>query len=48
MYQWGLEDVRWNHGHADLVHRDENGVNVIDYTVFHDAFPLGDDDAGSG
>ncbi|MGH8112197.1 MAG: ion channel [Rhodanobacteraceae bacterium] len=43
MYQWGIDEVRWNHGHADLVRRDENGVYVIDYTVFHDVFPLGGD-----
>ena len=47
-YQWGIDDVRWNHGHADLVHRDENGVNVIDYTVFHDVFPLEQGDRPSG
>jgi inward rectifier potassium channel len=41
-HQWSVKDVRWNHRYADLVHRDENGVNVIDYTVFDDVMPLED------
>ncbi|GLQ88178.1 ion channel [Dyella flagellata] len=38
--QWGIKDVRWNHRYVDLVHRDNNGVSIIDYTVFHDVLPL--------
>lgn len=48
MHEWAIDEVRWNHAHADLVRRGENGVYVIDYTVFHDVFPLGDDDTRSG
>lgn len=40
MYQWRIDEVRWNHRHIDLVRRDENGVSVIDYTVIHDVVPL--------
>jgi inward rectifier potassium channel len=46
MYQWQIDDLRWNHAHADLVRRTGDGTYVIDYTVFHDVFPL-DDDAAS-
>jgi inward rectifier potassium channel len=42
-YQWGIKEVRWNYRYADLVHRDKNGVGVIDYTVFDDVMPLEDD-----
>jgi inward rectifier potassium channel len=48
MHQWDVDDLRWNHGHADLVRRNEDGTYVIDYTVFHDVFPLRDDDTRSG
>lgn len=48
MYQWDVDDVRWNYAHADLVRRDESGVNVIDYAVFHDVLPLKDDSAPPG
>ncbi|MGH8183153.1 MAG: ion channel [Rhodanobacteraceae bacterium] len=48
MYQWDIDDVRWNHRHADLVRRDESGTYIIDYTVFHDVFPLSEDDAPAG
>ena len=47
MHQWDVDEVRWNHGHADLVRRDKDGTYVIDYTIFHDVFPLGEDDAAS-
>jgi inward rectifier potassium channel len=39
-HQWGIKEVRWNHRYIDLVRRDENGVNVIDYTVFNEVLPL--------
>jgi inward rectifier potassium channel len=42
-HQWGVREVRWNHRYRDLVHRDENGVNVIDYSIFDDVLPLDDD-----
>ena len=42
MHQWDVDEVRWNHGHADLVRRDKDGTYVIDYTIFHDVFPLGE------
>lgn len=47
MHQWAIDDVRWNHAHVDLVRRGADGVYVIDYTIFHDVCPLGDDDASS-
>lgn len=47
MYQWEIDDVRWNHRHVDLVRRDESGVNVIDYTVFHEVVPLEDEGTSS-
>ena len=47
MYQWEIDDVRWNHRHVDLVRRDENGINVIDYSVFHEVLPLEDDGTSS-
>jgi inward rectifier potassium channel len=42
-HQWGIKEVRWNHRYIDLVRRDENGVNVIDYTVFNEVLPLDED-----
>jgi len=48
MYQWEIGDMRWNHRHVDLVTRDANGINVIDYTVFHDVLPLEDGSTPSG
>lgn len=48
MHQWDVDEVRWNHGHVDLVRRNEDGTYVIDYTIFHDVFPLGEGDAPSG
>jgi inward rectifier potassium channel len=48
MHQWAVDEVRWNHGHVDLVRHNEDGTYVIDYTIFHDVFPLGEDDAGAG
>jgi len=48
MHQWDIDEVRWNHRLADLVRRDENGINVIDYSVFHEVLPLEVDDTTSG
>lgn len=39
-HQWNIKDVRWNHRYMDLVHRDEDGVNVIDYSIFDEVLPL--------
>ncbi|MBE1159079.1 ion channel [Dyella acidiphila] len=39
-HQWSFKEVRWNHRYLDLVRRDENGVNVIDYTIFDEVLPL--------
>lgn len=38
--RWSHGDLRWNHRYVDLVHDDGNGVNIIDYSVFHDVVPL--------
>lgn len=43
-YQWNIKEVRWNHRYVDLVHRDSNGVSVIDYNVFHDVLPLDEEE----
>lgn len=42
--QWNHGDLRWNHRYVDLVSEDANGVNSIDYAVFHDVEPLDDSD----
>ena len=42
-HQWSIKEVRWNHRYLDLVRRDENGVNVIDYTIFDEVLPLEDE-----
>ncbi|GGA10646.1 ion channel [Dyella caseinilytica] len=39
-HQWSIKEVRWNHRYLDLVRRDENGLNVIDYTIFDDVLPI--------
>lgn len=39
-HQWSIKEVRWNYRYIDLVRRDENGVNVIDYTIFDEVLPL--------
>jgi inward rectifier potassium channel len=41
--QWNHSDLRWNHRYVDLVSEDADGVNTIDYAVFHDVLPLDDD-----
>lgn len=38
--QWSIKEVRWNHRYIDLVRRNENGVNVIDYSIFDEVLPL--------
>lgn len=40
--EWTHEDLRWNYRYSDLVHRDEVGVYVIDYALFHEMQPLPD------
>lgn len=39
-HQWNIKDVRWNHRYVDLVRRNEDGVNIIDYSIFDDVLPL--------
>ncbi|GLQ52613.1 ion channel [Dyella flava] len=39
-HQWSIKEVRWNHRYRDLVRRDENGIYVIDYSIFDDVLPL--------
>ena len=39
-HQWSIKEARWNHRYVDLVHRDSDGVSIIDYNVFHDVLPL--------
>jgi inward rectifier potassium channel len=43
-HQWSHQELRWNHRYLDLVHDDGNGLNTIDYNVFHDVLPLEDDE----
>lgn len=43
-HQWGIKDVRWNHRYIDLVRRDENGVNIIDYSIFDEVLPLDEEE----
>ncbi|WP_233843651.1 ion channel [Dyella sp. 2HG41-7] len=42
--QWSIKEVRWNHRYVDLVRRNENGVNVIDYSIFDDVLPLDEEE----
>ncbi|RDS83141.1 potassium channel protein [Dyella monticola] len=39
-HQWAIKDVRWNYRFIDLVRRDDDGVNIIDYTIFDEVLPL--------
>jgi inward rectifier potassium channel len=39
-HQWGIKEVRWNYRYLDLVRRDDNGLNIIDYNVFDEVLPL--------
>jgi inward rectifier potassium channel len=43
-HQWGIKEVRWNHRYVDLVRRDDNGLNIIDYTIFDEVMPLQEGD----
>ena len=43
--QWSHKELRWNHRYLDLVRLDDSGVNVIDYSVFHDVLPLDEDES---
>jgi len=38
--RWNHSDLRWNHRYVDLVNEDADGVNTIDYNVFHHVVPL--------
>lgn len=46
--QWSYREWRWNHRYVDLVHDDEQGVSHIDYGVFHQVLPVGDEDDDAG
>lgn len=43
--RWNHDDLRWNHRYADLVNEGADGVNTIDYGVFHHVLPLDDNQA---
>lgn len=45
-HTWGHEEIRWQHGFADLLCDDENGITHIDYTKFDEIIAL--DAAGNG
>lgn len=47
-HQWSHRDLRWNHRYLDLVNDAGNGLNIIDYTVFHEVRPLDDTDSPPG
>ena len=38
--RWNHSDLRWSHRYVDLVNEDADGVNTIDYNVFHHVVPL--------
>jgi inward rectifier potassium channel len=38
--QWSHADLRWNHRYLDLIYADEQGVDIIDYSLFHEVAPL--------
>ena len=40
--QWSHQDLRWNYRYLDLVSDDGNGLNIIDYSIFHAVQPLDD------
>ena len=42
--QWSHRDLRWNHRYLDLVSDDGNGMNIIDYNVFHEVLSLDQDE----
>jgi inward rectifier potassium channel len=42
--QWNHREWRWNHRYVDLVHDDEFGVSHIDYEVFHQVLPVGENE----
>ncbi len=42
--QWNYREWRWNHRYVDLVHDDEFGVSHIDYDVFHQVLPVGENE----
>ncbi|WP_430387388.1 ion channel [Dyella sp. 20L07] len=44
--QWSYREWRWNHRYVDLVHDDEQGISHIDYGVFHQVLPVGEDEDG--
>jgi inward rectifier potassium channel len=35
-----LEQLRWNHAFAEILHADAAGIDHVDYTRFHDVEPL--------
>jgi len=40
--RWNHSDLRWNHRYVDLVSEDDDGINTIDYNVFHQVLPVED------
>ncbi|MGH8156913.1 MAG: ion channel [Rhodanobacter sp.] len=40
--QWSHRELRWNYRYLDLVSVDGSGLNIIDYSVFHEVLPLDD------
>jgi inward rectifier potassium channel len=46
--RWNHSDLRWNHRYVDLVTEDADGVNTIDYNVFHQVLPLEDSEKPPG
>jgi inward rectifier potassium channel len=39
-FNYGHEQIRWQHAYEDTLWTDENGVDHIDYTRFHDTYPV--------
>ncbi len=46
--RWNHSDLRWNHRYIDLVSEGDDGVNTIDYSVFHQVLPLDEGEKPSG
>ncbi|WP_460878208.1 ion channel [Rhodanobacter koreensis] len=46
--RWNHQDLRWNHRYTDLVRVDDAGINIIDYSVFHEVLPLDADESSPG
>ena len=42
-YQYGANDILWQHRFADIIHPTSKGHFYVDYSNFHDAFPVTED-----